>query len=90
MCQIFAFLSTQNVHCTTIEMNLSYFAMKMFIYKPLVARLDDFCGLVLDALFFRILAGIEEIFGGVRDTGELRKFIRNARSYTIRVPVNKT
>lgn len=31
--------------------------------------------------------GILNVFrGGVRDTGEFRKFIKNARSYTMRVP----
>jgi len=35
--------------------------------------------------------GIVSVFrGGVRDIGEFRRFIRNARSYTIRVPTQKT
>lgn len=28
--------------------------------------------------------------GGVRDIGEFRKFIRNARSYTMRVPAHNS
>jgi len=42
-------------------------------------------------LSFSSSDGIVSVFrGGVRDIGEFRRFIRNARSYTIRVPMQKT
>jgi len=42
-------------------------------------------------LSFSSSDGIVSVFrGGVRDIGEFRRFIRNARSYTIRVPTQKT
>lgn len=46
---------------------------------------------MVGVLPFSNSVGMVSVFrGGVRDIGEFRKFIRNARSYTMRVPVQNS
>lgn len=49
--------------------------------KPLVVELGVFPGAVTVGTLLRILDGIDGIpFGGVREIGEFRRFMRKARS----------